>query len=257
MRKFPKNGLPGRSELVVRQLEERILSGEWQAGDCIPTEQALGVEFSASRTVIREALQTMKTRGLIRSRRGSGTYVAEPGGSRVRESLGWYAALQHGNSSFLELMDLRILVETHCTKLLAGERGNLEEVSRHLKSMGEHLANPHRFADSDIAFHLAIVRASGHVLFGEVAEAVLPTLGRVYARQTLTDAKMAGGLLEEHQQIYFLISTGDGAAASEAMHAHLQRSRANLLSMMKACGEGSTGGADSAKGGAAGVHQFA
>ena len=53
------------SQTVALTLEERILSGELAAGDRLPSERQLAVEFGASRPMVREALRSLIERGLI------------------------------------------------------------------------------------------------------------------------------------------------------------------------------------------------
>jgi GntR family transcriptional regulator len=65
-------------------LEARILEGEWQPGDRLPTEQALCDRYGVSRTVVRQTLQEMQNKGLILKRRGKGSFVAK---SKIGESL--------------------------------------------------------------------------------------------------------------------------------------------------------------------------
>ena len=48
-------------------------------GDRLPTERALAVELGVSRSHLREAMQPLISQGVVRSRQGGGTYVADPG----------------------------------------------------------------------------------------------------------------------------------------------------------------------------------
>jgi len=57
-------------------LRHRILGGHWQAGQQLPTEQALCETFSASRITVRRALQILEEELLVRRRQGSGTFVS-------------------------------------------------------------------------------------------------------------------------------------------------------------------------------------
>jgi GntR family transcriptional regulator len=59
-------------------LVERINSGEFNAGDTLPTEEQICAQYGVSRITVRRALDAMITSGLIVRRRGVGTFVAEP-----------------------------------------------------------------------------------------------------------------------------------------------------------------------------------
>ncbi len=59
-------------------LSERIVSGEWQPGDMLPTEEQLQEQYALSRTTVRQALKELEIEGLITRFRGRGTFVAKP-----------------------------------------------------------------------------------------------------------------------------------------------------------------------------------
>ena len=59
-------------------LREEITSGHWPAGTRIPSEPELCRLVDVSRTVVRQALGDLEHDGLLRRRKGLGTFVAEP-----------------------------------------------------------------------------------------------------------------------------------------------------------------------------------
>lgn len=69
---------------VIEALKDRISRGEWHVGDQLPGEQVLCETFDVSRTVIRQALQSLMQEGLIVRRKGRGTFIAEP---KISENL--------------------------------------------------------------------------------------------------------------------------------------------------------------------------
>lgn len=69
---------------LIEVLKEKIQSGEWQAGDQIPSEPDLCESYGVSRTVVRQALREIELEGLITRRKGKGTFVSEP---KLSESL--------------------------------------------------------------------------------------------------------------------------------------------------------------------------
>jgi GntR family transcriptional regulator, arabinose operon transcriptional repressor len=66
-----------RSRQIYDSLRNRIDSGELLPGAKLPTEVQLMQHFSVSRTTVSRALRDLELQGLIRRRRGSGTYVRE------------------------------------------------------------------------------------------------------------------------------------------------------------------------------------
>ena len=62
---------------VIQQIEELILNGVLRPGDRLPPERELATEIDVSRPVLREALKLLEDRGLLTSRQGGGTFVAD------------------------------------------------------------------------------------------------------------------------------------------------------------------------------------
>ncbi len=58
-------------------LESRIKSGELKAGEKIDSEPVLAKKFKVGRPTVRQALDYLKSKGLIFKKKGSGTYVAD------------------------------------------------------------------------------------------------------------------------------------------------------------------------------------
>ena len=67
---------------VFEIMRNRIESGDYQPGDRIPSEAHLIVEFGVSRPTVARALQDLERRGLVKRRRGAGTYVSQVNGDR-------------------------------------------------------------------------------------------------------------------------------------------------------------------------------
>ena len=60
---------------LARHLTEQIESGHYAVGATIPTEAELQQRYDVSRHTVREALRSLKTRGLLTARAGVGTVV--------------------------------------------------------------------------------------------------------------------------------------------------------------------------------------
>jgi GntR family transcriptional regulator len=59
-------------------LRRRIESGEWAQGERLPSIEALCQEYDLARNTVRQALQLLKSDGLIGGGRGLGTFVLKP-----------------------------------------------------------------------------------------------------------------------------------------------------------------------------------
>lgn len=71
-----KSGLPIYLQ-VKRRIEALIASGEWKRGQRLPTERALAAQLGVSRNTVSLAYRQLEAEGLITSRQGRGTFVAE------------------------------------------------------------------------------------------------------------------------------------------------------------------------------------
>jgi len=63
---------------IAEDLREQILTGKLGPGSQLPTEPNLANEYRASRSTIRLAISMLIHEGLVETRQGIGTYVAEP-----------------------------------------------------------------------------------------------------------------------------------------------------------------------------------
>jgi GntR family transcriptional regulator len=67
---------------ISQEMYRRIADGDYAVGDPLPTEQALGAEFSVSRATVRQAVGELVEQRLVTRRRGAGTFV-QKGAARV------------------------------------------------------------------------------------------------------------------------------------------------------------------------------
>lgn len=63
---------------LVTELRDKIASGALAPGDPLPSEADLVKNYNLSRTSVRSAIRTLREMGLVRSAKGSGTYVRTP-----------------------------------------------------------------------------------------------------------------------------------------------------------------------------------
>lgn len=62
---------------LAQGLRERIQSGRLRPGSALPAERELAARLGVSRVTLRQGLGLLETEGLLRRKRGSGTFVAE------------------------------------------------------------------------------------------------------------------------------------------------------------------------------------
>lgn len=59
-------------------IQDRITSGEYPVGLCLPSEREYCDEYGISRMTVRQAIIDLVNEGFLRRERGKGTYVAQP-----------------------------------------------------------------------------------------------------------------------------------------------------------------------------------
>ena len=72
---------------IVKQLRELIIDRHIQPGDKLPSERVLCEQLNTSRSSVREALRSLELLGLIETRHGGGTFLADVSGNQLVEIL--------------------------------------------------------------------------------------------------------------------------------------------------------------------------
>ena len=74
-------------EQIVQQIENSILKGTLKEGDQLPAERELALQFGVSRTAVREAVKTLREKGLVEAYPGRGTFVTKGTSHSFRQTL--------------------------------------------------------------------------------------------------------------------------------------------------------------------------
>jgi len=223
-----------RSLSVYQQIESDVLSGKFIPGERLPSEEKLCGRFNASRTAIREALHQLRGRGLLRTIKGSGTYVADSNPDTLGTALTAYSILVV-DVDFVELIDLRILIETECARLAAMKCTPklIDDLTTTIAGMAASMGTPDAFAKADIAFHLLIARGSGNRIYASLLSGLERRLV-AYAQTSCGDDAWYHNIISTHQIILQSIADQSPDDAAAQMKAHLHASRANFLKIQRA-----------------------
>lgn len=210
----------------------RLIEAERLApGDKLPPADQLCRQFSVSRTVVREAIASLKAEGRLRSLRGSGVYVAEP--REISGNLSMFMAAPQDIGDILDFMEFRIAVEVEAAGLAAERRTetNLLRMEQALAQFRRHMADSSGLAsEADRAFHRAIADATNNGRFrlfvDETGERLIP---RRALGASFSDDRSKSAFLEaidgEHQRIFTAIAERKPDDARLAMRRHLEDGR--------------------------------
>jgi len=208
------------SNTVSEALERRILSGEWVAGQRVPSEPELSQQLGVSRSVIRDAVRSLAARGLLDVRQGSGTTVRPPTDDTYTDALTVMLTrsdLTVGDLALArEALDLQ-LAEIAAIRHEAADLVALELPLEKLVAAAESGDWPAAEAPH-LAFHLAILDATRlpalMILLRPLQRLILATSIPVRADDPSTWP------VEREVAILDAIRKRDPVAAREAMAAH-------------------------------------
>lgn len=173
---YPRRGLHGQ---LVDSLGREIVTGTYAPGDPLDVS-ALQVDHEVSKTALREALRVLGAKGLVDARQKRGTIVSPAGAWNLLDPdvLRWQAGMHTGAVMLEALAEVRAIVEPPAARLAAARRteADLAALERALAAMVGSAADPVAHAAVDVAFHRALLTASGNDLLGRIGavfEAVL------------------------------------------------------------------------------------
>ncbi|GAB2699617.1 FadR/GntR family transcriptional regulator [Paenibacillus thermoaerophilus] len=212
-------------EQIADRLKQSILAGELQPGAKLPSTKELSERYGVGMSTVREALSALKAMGLVESRQGEGSYVRkiEPADVGMPELSG----LLMDKETILELLEARKALEVSNAGIAAEKRteDDLRRFEALLAAMEKHLGDETEGERADMAFHLALARATHNSIIVRMLETVssqMETAIRETRRlQMYASKSVSEQLWREHRDIYEAIASRDPQRAMDAMRQHL------------------------------------
>jgi DNA-binding FadR family transcriptional regulator len=173
---------PGGARSAADRVAYRILTdirtGQYKAGDRLPTEPELAHSFGVGRTSIREGIGQLRMLGIVEVRRGIGTFVRPRETDEAQVAFDQWNAKNH--YQILDLFEVRMSLEATAAAL-AAQRANAEVVARLEEAARAHLG-AHDSGDledlvtTDQAFHALLVASSENQALHTVYADLVPQL---------------------------------------------------------------------------------
>jgi len=239
---LPQPLLPIRGRRMAESVIERLIAliqqGQLGPGARLPAERDLARELGVSRAVVREAILYLQQAGLVRTRQGSGTYVADAGGS-----VGPAAPPAETQQDLVWLFELRMGIEGEAAAL-AARRATPEDRRRlaaALDRLERDVAAGRLGVEADFDLHAAVAAASGNPHLARALAAATDLLLRSVTVSRARSMAVPGRpqlVVEEHRAICHRIAAGDPDGARKAMRDHLQ------AALMRLAGSGGEPGDD-------------
>lgn len=205
-------------EQVAEQITRWVAEAGLEAGDRLPPERELAVQLGVSRATLSQALVALEVVGVVAVRHGDGTVLtgAEPAVAPV------ISAIRAHADRLPEVIDARDALETKIARLAAERRtdADLAEIDRALAAMAADVDAGGRGVEGDELFHAAVTRAAHSDLLAQM----MRTIGELIREtriESLSQPERPRNSLAGHRRVADAIAAGDGAAAAEAMHAHI------------------------------------
>jgi DNA-binding FadR family transcriptional regulator len=220
--------LAQRYEQVAARIAADVAAGRLVPGERLPSERDLARRLGVGRASVREALAALQNEGVLETRPGSGSFVAERARARLRD-----AALPH-DASPTDLLESRALLEPAVARLAAGRAQPDPEAAALLDAMDGILdvQDPgarSAWSDADRRFHRRIAAMTGNPVLLALADVVAARMDEPLWRRLRDESVATPGRTRlhaaEHRMIYEAIVEGDGAAAELYAAQHIRRVR--------------------------------
>jgi GntR family transcriptional repressor for pyruvate dehydrogenase complex len=156
-----------RGVAVLDALADMIERAGLKIGDRLPPEISLATTLGVGRSTIREALNRWEGLGIIKRRRGDGTYLA----ARVQTSRGLVPTMVRlEGEALLRLIEVRRALENDVVRKATQHASAAQraEISRLCDILLVEVDARRPWRKADAAFHGAIYDASGNPMFGQI-----------------------------------------------------------------------------------------
>ncbi|MBC2657796.1 FadR family transcriptional regulator [Pseudomonas sp. MSSRFD41] len=227
-------------EQVADQIRAGILSGQYAHGSRLPSERDLAQRLKVSRPAVREAIGALQNEGMVITRHGSGTYVADCP-LQVNEAAPDYAGLPPVDADFspISTLEVRLLIEPAIARLAARRAQRDPLAERYLEQMSDvkDIGDPlqqARWSEADRLFHRQLAMMTGDILITRIAEEINKTMEQPLWNRLRDDGIYDPERIQlyaaEHRLIYEAIISGDEDAAAFYVEGHLKRVRRDISS---------------------------
>ncbi|NRA88058.1 MAG: FadR family transcriptional regulator [Rhizobiales bacterium] len=156
-----------RTQEVLEALVGMIAEAGLEIGDQLPGETVLSEQLGVGRSTIREALNRWEGLGLVKRRRGSGTYLT----ANIRPARGLVSTETTLESEgLLRIVDVRRTLEVEVVRRAAinATEAQKQRILSGFEKLKTVVASGMMWRNVDQAFHTEIYEASGNAIFGRI-----------------------------------------------------------------------------------------
>lgn len=219
----------GVHDTIVTTMGMRIVSGIYPPKTVIGSETDIGQIFNASRTATREALKILSSKGLVEGRPKIGVVVRPSDCWNMMDPMILDWAMQdpaQTEKMILDLYELRMMIEPEAARLAARHHTSENEaaIRRALRGMATYLDTDDR-VEQDIAFHIAILAASGNRLFVSLGQLISVGLRYLFHSGLEATSEEDDRWITRHKRVADAVFTRDEDLASLEMTTLLKEAK--------------------------------
>lgn len=211
------------ADAVVRQIEARIAAGDLADGAPLPPERDLIETYGVSRTVVREAVAALASRGLVNSRPRFRPVVRRPGyDAALAAADGVVGHLLAQSGGVKNLYDTRIFLEASLVRQAARQarKEDIEALQHALDANEAAVPDSAAFYRTDVAFHAVLFDIPQNPVFPAIHKAFTAWLAPHWVKMPRSPERNRVNFLR-HADIFHAIRDRDPDAAEAALNAHL------------------------------------
>jgi DNA-binding FadR family transcriptional regulator len=220
---FEKLEVPSMTDLFVKTIEEKILTGELKEGERLLTERTLAEKLGVSLAVVHNGMKRLEDLGFVKIVPRQGTFVADYarcGGVNTLTELIKYAGTGYDMHIIRQFADLRKVLEFHfyedaCTNASDEELARIKDIlDRYVESV-----NIHERAGLYFDFVHEVSFSCGNI----VSPMLLMTFRDLYTSFYLGQSRFetAESMNEQLESIYALLESRDKEHIVEAVEKHI------------------------------------
>jgi len=236
---FEKLNSEKKPSNIMRQILDAIEQGEIKENDKLPKEQDLAREFGVSRSVIREAMSSLVTMGVVKRVPGNGTFVQrrnETASSNIDQTIGTDRAIFWDHLEEIEKVEgsydaylARLLIEPIITEYTARriEKSKLKKLWTICQSMENAIQHKDlkKYQFEDLSFHMELAKASHNEVLSKIFKDIMDLIGfnlwdayRIWPEGSQSVLRS----LNDHKMILELIENDSPVLAKNKMEEHLR-----------------------------------
>ncbi len=200
-----------------------IESGALKEGEALPPEREIVETYGVSRTVAREAVQTLAARGLVEARPRYRPVVRRPSFETAMETVSSVVGrMLRVPDGVKDLFDARVLIEAGLVRQAAetATPAKIIQMEHFLEANRDAIPDSRKFYETDLAFHRQFYEISGNPVVASIHSATAEWLSPHWKRMPPSDERNARNY-QAHAAIFQAIKSGDADQAEAALRSHL------------------------------------